>query len=87
MGDEVAGKRALNGVLNEVLNGWCWRQKKGCPKVPISLDFGVAKNGQKERPDNSGLSHTSSLSIEHATTPLREKKAIETAKNERITPL
>ena len=38
---------ALNGVLNEVLNGWCWRLKKGCPKVPISLLFGVAKNGQK----------------------------------------
>lgn len=47
MGDEVAGKRALNGVLNEVLNGWCWRQKKGCQKVPISYVFGVAKNGQK----------------------------------------
>ena len=40
-------KEALNGVLNEVLNGGWWRQKKGCPKVPISLLFGVAKNGQK----------------------------------------
>ena len=30
---------ALNGVLNEVLNGGWWRQKKCCPKVPISLLF------------------------------------------------
>ena len=38
---------ALNGVLNEVLNGGWWRQKKGCPKVPISYVFGGGKNGQK----------------------------------------
>ena len=38
---------ALNGALNEVLNGWCWRLKKGCPKVPISYVFGGGKNGQK----------------------------------------
>ena len=46
MGDEVAGKRALNGVLNEVLNGGWWRQKKCCPKVPISLLYVVAKMGK-----------------------------------------
>jgi len=39
------GMRALNGVLNEPLNGSCWRQKKCCPKVPFSFHFRGRKKG------------------------------------------
>ena len=80
MGDEVAGKRALNVVLNEVLNGWCWRQKKGCPKVPISLLFGGAKNGQKWGCGDSWGGQMGGQ-FEQATTPLREKIEAKNAKN------
>lgn len=38
---------ALNGALNEVLNGGWWRQKKCCPKVPISYVFGGWKKWAK----------------------------------------
>lgn len=35
---------ALNGVLNEVLNGWCWRLKK---RLPRSAHFVAFRGGKK----------------------------------------
>lgn len=47
-GSPLATRQGENEALNGVLNGGWWRQKKCCPKVPISYVFrGVEKMAKK----------------------------------------
>lgn len=46
-GSPLATRQGENEALNGVLNGGWWRQKKCCPKVPISYVFRGWKKWQK----------------------------------------
>ena len=46
-GSPWATRQGENEALNGVLNGGWWRQKKCCPKVPISYVLGGWKKWQK----------------------------------------